>query len=93
VFHAHERTFTLIEVAVMVDALDLKVLKVDSQPLFLKAFRERFGEDADTTDLSRWHTLEQERPAMFSSLFSLWLGRASESESTDFGWIQETGRM
>jgi SAM-dependent methyltransferase len=93
VFHAHERTFTLIEVAVMVDALDLKVLKVDSQPLFLRAFRERFGEKTDTTNLSRWHTLEQERPAMFSSLFSLWLGRASESESTDFGWIQETGRM
>lgn len=93
VFHVHERTFALIEVAAMVDALALKVLKVDAQPLHLRAFRERFGERADTTDLSKWHTLEQARPAMFSRLFSLWLHRASESESIDVGWIQETGRM
>lgn len=93
VFHAHERPFTLIEVAAMVDALDLKVLKVDSQPMNLRAFRERFGEQADTTDLSKWHTLEKARPAMFSSLFSLWLCRMRESESIDVSWIQETGRM
>lgn len=93
VFHAHERTFTLIEVAAMAAALDLKIMKVDSQPVNLLAFRERFGIEADTTDLSKWHTLEQARPSMFSSLFSLWLARVRESESSDVSWIRETGRM
>lgn len=84
VFHVQEQTFTLPQIAIMIRAFGLKVLRLDLQsPVHLDAYRARFPGDPTATDLGNWHQLEQTNPSLFAGMYSLWLGRAGKQEAED----------
>ena len=86
-----EQTFTLPQIAIMIRAFDLKVLRLDLQnPVHLDAYRARFPGDPTATDLGNWHQFEQTNPSLFAGMYSLWLGRAGKQEVEDpLAWIEE----
>jgi SAM-dependent methyltransferase len=94
VFHVQERTYTLLEIADIARDFDLSVVQVDTKTLAHRtAYRDRFPEDPEATNLLNWHTLEQERPTIFAGMYSIWFCRTSEHRSLDIAWIRDTRRM
>jgi SAM-dependent methyltransferase len=94
VFHAEEHTFTLAEVDALLGELGLRVVRLDiKNPAHLAAYQQRFPDDPTCTRLASWEVLEDERPNLFASMYSLWLCRADEAAGLDLGWIESTGRM
>jgi ubiquinone/menaquinone biosynthesis C-methylase UbiE len=93
-FHVKEHTFTLPQIAEAFHGLELSVLRVDVRnPKDALAYRDRFPDDPDATDLRNWHALERERPTMFAGMYSLWVCRAAERREIDVAWVFETRRM
>ncbi len=90
-FHVQEHTFTCLEVAELLRACELAVVRVDTKsPRHHQAYRHRFPEDPRALTLANWHQLELEQPTLFAGLYSFWLCRARELASVELGWIENT---
>jgi 2-polyprenyl-3-methyl-5-hydroxy-6-metoxy-1,4-benzoquinol methylase len=93
-FHVQERTFTCLEVAELLAASGLSLLRLDTKsPAHLRAYQQRFPRDPEARNLGHWHALETEHPTMFAGMYSLWLCRSTDYASVDMAWISETQRF
>jgi len=73
VFHVQEHQFDLLEVAAMIDDLDLELIGLQHPgPGPIRMYRSTFPEDPAMTDLRNWDELEVANPKMFAGMYHLW---------------------
>jgi SAM-dependent methyltransferase len=75
VFHVEEHLFSLPRIATFLAANGLQLLGFEADPAALGRYRARFPHDTAATDLTNWHALEQEHPAMFGGMYQFWVQR------------------
>lgn len=77
-FHVQDHDFRLPAAASMLRDAGLEVLGLSRRlpPGALQAYRARFPDDADATDLGRWDQVEASYPNLFAGMFHVWARRA-----------------
>jgi len=72
-FHAHERDFTLPEIAAMLAALRLEFLGFELDDAALRRrFREGFAQPGAERDLAAWDRFESAEPESFLGMYRFW---------------------
>lgn len=70
VFHPQETSFTVPDLARMIEVLGLRFLGFSfPSPAFLDGYRARFPDDPATTDLGNWDRFERQNPTLFSRMY------------------------
>ena len=73
-FHAHESTFTLPQIAGMPESLELAFLGFElPDPGIRAAFLRAHPEEGAEVDLDAWHDFETRNPTTFVGLYQFWL--------------------
>lgn len=73
-FHAHESTFTLPQIAGMLESLELAFLGFElPDPGIRAAFLRAHPEEGAEVDLDAWHDFETRNPTTFVGLYQFWL--------------------
>jgi SAM-dependent methyltransferase len=75
-FHVQEHRMTLTEIDVFLRGNDLQFLGFDIKPDVIKAYRQRFPEDAAATNLANWEIFENENPDTFIGMYLFWIQKA-----------------
>lgn len=76
IFHVHEHRYTLPELEGMIAELGLEFLGFElASRDNARRYRERYPDDPEMRDLSRWHIFEQDEPGTFSGMYLFWLRR------------------
>ena len=70
-FHAQEHTFTIPQIKICLDDLELRFCGFENKEALL-GFRNFHGEGADTCDLSLWELYETAEPFAFSAMYRFW---------------------
>ena len=79
IFHVQERSYTLPEIAELLEKLRLRFIGFELRDRTVQTiYRERFPEDATFSDLQNWHDLESAYPDTFAGMYQIWL-RADDS--------------
>jgi tetratricopeptide (TPR) repeat protein/SAM-dependent methyltransferase len=79
IFHVQERSYTLPEIAEMLEPLKLRFIGFELRDRTVQTtYRERFPNDTTLSDLSNWHDLESAYPDTFAGMYQFWL-RAGDS--------------
>ena len=74
IFHVQERSYTLPEIAAMLESLKLHFIGFELRDRTVQAlYRERFPNDISLSDLNSWHELELAYPDTFAGMYQLWL--------------------
>lgn len=72
--HEQESRFTLSQIRHLLATMQLQFLGFEeSTGRAHKLFRERYGHEADTSDLSLWESLEEEHPDLFLAMYIFWV--------------------
>lgn len=70
VFHPQETSFTIPDLARMIDKLGLRFLGFSfPSPAFLDGYRGRFPDDPAATNLDNWDRFERQNPTLFSRMY------------------------
>lgn len=78
-FHVQESTYSLVEIAAMIEELGLKFMGMClPQDNFRTLFLAEQGPDADVTSLLQWDEFEQRHPNAFIGMFVFWLMKPAE---------------
>ena len=72
-FHVQEHQFTLPEIAEFLRQNQLSFLGFDLHGGALQAFRQRFPNDGEMTDLGLWYSFEMENPSLFAGMYEFWI--------------------
>ena len=74
-FHVQEKSFSLPEVATMLDSLGLEFLgfEFDDSGLAATRYRARFPGDPSMRDLANWHRFEDDNPDSFTRMYEFWV--------------------
>ena len=79
-FHVQESTYSLVEIAGMIEELGLKFMGLClPQDNFRPLFLAEQGLDADVTSLLQWDQFEQRHPNAFIGMFVFWLMKPLEA--------------
>ena len=79
IFHVQERSYTLPEIAEMLEPLRLRFIGFELRDRTVQTtYRERFPDDAALSELNNWHDLETACPDTFAGMYQFWL-RADDS--------------
>jgi len=74
IFHVQERSYTLPEIAEMMEPLRLRFIGFELRDRTVQTiYRERFPKDAALSDLKNWHNLELDYPDTFAGMYQIWL--------------------
>lgn len=71
-FHVQEHQFTLVQIASLLEALDLTFLGLELDPWVVEAYSRFNPADPDGTDLESWHRFELENPLTFAGMYQFW---------------------
>ena len=71
VFHVQEHRFTVLQIRGCLEELGIKFCGFGSLDVVSK-FKDFFGENADTCDLSLWQQFEERNPRTFSGMYQFW---------------------
>ena len=71
VFHVQERRFTLPQIQHCLDELGLQFCGFENKDL-ARQFKDAFGKESDSGDLSLWHQFEREKPNTFAGMYQFW---------------------
>jgi SAM-dependent methyltransferase len=74
--HVQEHTFTLPQIAQCLDALGLRLLKVECNAQAQERFRTMFPDPAAATDPGAWDRLESAYPDTFRGMTQFWCCKA-----------------
>ncbi|MSP51873.1 MAG: methyltransferase domain-containing protein [Alphaproteobacteria bacterium] len=70
---AREIPFTIPEIAAALETLDLEFLGFEAlAPATSAAYRQRYADDPDLTNLAHWHEFELDHPFTFRTMYQLW---------------------
>jgi 2-polyprenyl-3-methyl-5-hydroxy-6-metoxy-1,4-benzoquinol methylase len=72
-FHVQEHQFTLPEIDDFLRENELEFLGFDLPVGARQNFRQRFPNYGTVSDLALWHTLELEKPSLFTSMYQFWI--------------------
>jgi len=72
-FHVEEYLLTLPQIAVFLEQHRLAFLGFELGSPALAQYRARFAEDANMTDLAKWHLFESEHPDTFGGMYQFWV--------------------
>jgi tetratricopeptide (TPR) repeat protein/SAM-dependent methyltransferase len=74
IFHVQEHTFDLPAIGEAISTLGLEFLGfVHSDPSVPAAYRARFPDDPDATDLDCWNRFETDNPDTFAAMYQFWV--------------------
>ena len=71
VFHVQEHRFTALQIRDCLEELGLKFCGFESLDVVSK-FKDFFGENAETCDLSLWQLFEERNPRTFLGMYQFW---------------------
>ena len=71
VFHVQEHRFTALQIRSCLEELGLKFCGFESLDV-VSEFKDFFGENADTCDLSLWQQFEERNPRTFLGMYQFW---------------------
>ena len=72
-FHTSEILFSLPEIAIALDALDLEFMGFDAlAPETMRRFREKFDHPGAERDLAAWNAFEMDNPDTFIAMYQFW---------------------
>jgi tetratricopeptide (TPR) repeat protein/SAM-dependent methyltransferase len=74
-FHVQEHKYELPEIAGFLTEHDLEMIGFELEPAAFQRYAQRFPGDASKTDLANWHSLEQQDPNLFKSMYQFWVRR------------------
>lgn len=74
-FHVQERKYGLPEIAGFLAEHDLEMIGFEIEDAALQRYGQMFPSDASKTDLANWHSLEQQDPNLFKSMYQFWVRR------------------
>ena len=72
-FTEHHRPLTLPEIQAFLGANGLELIGFEATQEIRRQFSARFSDPRAGSDLHAWHAFEREHPAMFASMYQLWL--------------------
>ncbi|MDG2441941.1 MAG: methyltransferase domain-containing protein, partial [Luminiphilus sp.] len=73
IFHVREHRFTAMKIESCLDELGLKFCGFANHNIGIVAkFKESFGNESDTCDLSLWHQFEDKHPSTFAAMYQFW---------------------
>jgi len=75
VMHVQERTYTIPELASMLDALKLEFLGFQLDNATLSRFRATYPDPSSLRDFSCWSQFEAMNPDTFAGMYQFWCGR------------------
>lgn len=74
-FNVHEHQFSLPEVQELIESTGLRFLRFELADEHVAAYREKFPDDRDMSNLENWNTLEHERGTLFRRMYVFWCQR------------------
>ncbi|AMN44951.1 tetratricopeptide repeat protein [Rhodoplanes sp. Z2-YC6860] len=74
-FHVQEHKYGLPEIAGFLAEHDLEMIGFEVEATALQRYGQTFPADAGKTDLANWHSLEQQDPDLFKSMYQFWVRR------------------
>ena len=77
-FHVQEHKFGLPEIADFLTAHDLELIGFEVEAAALRQYTQKFPADASKTDIANWHSLEQQDPDTFKSMYQFWVRRRAD---------------
>jgi len=76
-FHVQETSYTLLDVARILDQSRLNFIGFDlSDPSIKQHYRKFYPEDKDLTNLDNWNAFEQRFPDTFLEMYTFWSQKA-----------------
>ena len=72
-FHAQEHRFTLPQIEVALNDLDLRFLGFELKQSWVMSFSRFYPEKDALTSLSLWHQFELKNPGTFSRMYQFWV--------------------
>ena len=75
-FHVQEHRFTLPQIEVVLNDLDLRFLGFELKQSWIMSFSEFYPEKDALTSLSLWHQFELKNPGTFSRMYQFWVQKA-----------------
>ena len=72
-FHVQEHRFTLPQIEVALNDLDLRFLGFELKQSWIMSFSEFYPEKDALTSLSLWHQFELKNPGAFSRMYQFWV--------------------
>ena len=75
-FHVQEHRFTLPQIEVALNDLDLRFLGFELKQSWIMNFSEFYPEKDALTSLSSWHQFELKNPGTFSRMYQFWVQKA-----------------
>jgi ubiquinone/menaquinone biosynthesis C-methylase UbiE len=72
-FHQHEHTYQLPELAEMLQRNNLDFLGFELDDMQVRNdYRQQFPDDSTLTNMEYWHTYEKEHPRTFAGMYIMW---------------------
>lgn len=71
-FHVQEHQFTFVQIASLLEALELELLGLEIDPWVVEAYSRFNPADPTGTDLESWHRFELENPLTFAGMYQFW---------------------
>lgn len=79
-FHVQESSYSLVQIAAMIEELDLRFLGLClPQESFRQIFLAEQGAQADLTSLLQWDQFEERHPDAFIGMFTFWVAKPMEA--------------
>lgn len=79
-FHVHEHRFTLLQLKDIIAELGLIVIGFDVPFWARQKFNQRYPNNTDALDLTKWHEFEVSHPDTFVGMYQLWLQKINPTK-------------